>query len=186
MKELGVIGSPIGMRPCSRSSVRTVMLIDGAYLTNLIREEMGVFYRIDFSLLLDFASQDRQLVHKEYFNVRSPSKDNLYYQIELNGIRLNLRGWINNGRQKGIDQELGHRLLETYDEFRPDVIILLAGDGDFVPSIRRAKKKGACIEVIAGQSSISTKLSQEAYSIRFLGREELKLLQYENIVTCLP
>ncbi|MFQ6126865.1 MAG: NYN domain-containing protein [Candidatus Heimdallarchaeota archaeon] len=177
--------SSIGMIAQAQINNRAILLIDGSYLSRVIWATMGYSYRIDFSLLLDFASQGRQLVHKEYFNVCSPSKDNLYYQIESIGIRLNLRGWINNGRQKGVDQELGHRILELHEECQPSVIILLAGDGDFVPSISRVKQKGARVEVIAGKSSISTKLSQEADITRFLGRKDLELLRYDNRVSYL-
>ena len=53
----------------------------------------------------------------------------------------NCREYVTFQRQKKVDILIATRLLECSFDDKLDKIILLAGDGDFVPAIEIAKKK---------------------------------------------
>ena len=50
-------------------------------------------------------------------------------------------------KEKGVDMEMGMDIAERIYTTQPCVMVVAAGDADYIPAIERAKSKGWSVEV---------------------------------------
>ena len=150
------------------------VLIDGGYLDKINNGNV----RIDYGRLVQALSQPQQLWRAYYYNcppyqsaIPSPDQKERYskamsFYSSLRKIsrftvrlgRLKFRGQDNHGKpifeQKRVDLLLGLDIAEVASSERVSVVVLLAGDGDFLPAILAAKEKMTIVRLAHGPSSI--------------------------------
>ena len=140
---------------------KAVVLIDGMYLQN-IENAFGLYGKVDYQKLSDKLVGTHQRARTYVFDalphISSPSHANKqkfldrlsYYdkfQVEQGYVKMEQRmcpkcqQQIDVPRQKKVDVLIATRLLECSLDQKIDKIVLLAGDGDFVPAVEVAKKK---------------------------------------------
>ena len=71
------------------------------------------------------------------------------------------------GREKGVDASLAIALLgDSYELHQPgDVVILVAGDLDYVPAVQNLRKRGIEVYVAFWSSGLATKLAKAATKV---------------------
>ena len=98
----------------------------------------------------------------------------LQTEIGNSGFRLDLVPASNgSGKQEGTDVEIA---LVAYDyavEKRCDCVLLITGDGDFSPLVRRLHEKGIIVEVISFEDCLSGCLEKTADKVRLIDRMPL-------------
>ena len=98
----------------------------------------------------------------------------LQTEIRNSGFRLDLVPASNgSGKQEGTDVEIA---LVAYDyavEKRCDCVMLITGDGDFSPLVRRLHEKGIIVEVISFEDCLSGCLEKTADKVRLIDRMPL-------------
>lgn len=143
------------------SSGRTVIFIDGAYLQRLLNDQFGGG-KLDYAKLAQALAGQSELIHTYYYD--SCSRENVNYDRFLNALRhipgfIVRQGQLATGRsggfvQKGVDVQLAvdlTRISLTSRGARVNNIIILTGDGDFVPAITVAKENGIKVTLVHGK-----------------------------------
>lgn len=145
--------------------LNTVLLID---LSNLIGQCREVGRRPNLPALKDRLANPAEGRHEvdSYVYAQMP-------QSNGDGVRryhnfLRSQGFqvvtkrakqLPDGRFKcNLDAEMTMDALELAQEIRPDVIVLVTGDGDFAPLALRLRRKGVRVEVASLQSSMANEL----------------------------
>lgn len=122
--------------------------------------------KLDFKELLRFAVQGRNLIRAITYVIRADVKEEegffealkkIGYEVKTKDLQV-----FYGGAKKG-DWDIG--LAMDTIELAPklDTIVIVSGDGDFVPLVRHLKHALGCrVEVIAFGRSSSAKLVEEA------------------------
>ncbi len=136
--------------------------------------------KVDFRSILKEAIKGRSLIRAIAYVIRADVKDeenffdalkNLGYEVKEKDLQV-----FYGGAKKG-DWDIG--IAMDMIELAPklDTIILVSGDGDFVPLLRHVKHAMGCyVEVMAFGKSSSQKLIEEADSYFDLDSDAQKFL----------
>lgn len=81
-------------------------------------------------------------------------------------------------KEKEADMELGFRMYEMALENAYDVAVLISGDRDFVPALRRVRKIGKKVVVYQFQDFISQHLAEAADEVGLLDSLDLSQFLY--------
>ena len=77
-----------------------------------------------------------------------PPDDTVWNRIRDDGFDVKLFQRNIRNKEKGVDMEMGMDIAELLHTVpKPKVIVITAGDADYVPAVERAKKKGWVVEV---------------------------------------
>ena len=110
--------------------------------------DMGERYRIDFGRLLREVSGGRVIYSARLYGSRPPPADSVWKAAETLGIRPTILDRNKQNKEKGVDAELlldaGETLSETPVH---ETMVLVAGDGDYVPLCERIGRRGWKAEV---------------------------------------
>ncbi|MFH1510686.1 MAG: NYN domain-containing protein [Candidatus Woesearchaeota archaeon] len=122
--------------------------------------------KLDFKELLKFACQGRNLIRAITYVIRADVKEEegffdalkkIGYEVKTKDLQV-----FYGGAKKG-DWDIGIAMDSIELAPKLDTIILVSGDGDFVPLVRHLKHALGCrVEVIAFGRSSSAKLVEEA------------------------
>ena len=149
------------------------IFIDGAYLTNVLRNEFN-HARIDFEALSKAIVGESELLRTYYYdclpylsNPPTPDERDRFnairrfhdalrllprYEVRLG--QLEYRGLDLDGRprfeQKRVDIMLGVDLVQLSARRHIKQAIVVAGDSDFIPAISAAKSEGVTVSLIHG------------------------------------
>lgn len=122
--------------------------------------------RVNFKEILKEAVQGRKLVRPIAYAVRAGEKDEEYFHkalVEI-GFEVKLKDLlVYYGGNKKADWDIG--IAMDCIELAPklDTIVIVSGDGDFVPLVEHLKRAMGCrVEVMAFGRSASTKLKEAA------------------------
>lgn len=88
---------------------------------------------------------------------------------------------LEDGRQKGVDMSMGIDAIECARQNVCDTIILVTGDGDFVPVVRKIRSYGKKVVVASFRCSLSRNLMEVADEVIFL--DELRMIDTHGIRT---
>lgn len=146
-------------------SERVIIFIDGSNFYHSIKETFNVYHEeIDFRKLIDILKAGRLLVGVYYYNAALDIKFNkdVYWKQQkffadlrkipgFNVILANMRKTVRaNGKieytVKGDDIYLGIDMVSLAYENQYDIAILVSGDGDFSPAVKRVQKLGKKVE----------------------------------------
>ncbi len=157
---------------------RVVVLID---VQNMYHSAKNLYNaRVNFANLLKSAVADRELVRAIGYVIRTESGEEKPFLEALNkiGIETKLKDLqIFPGGMKKADWDVGIAIdaVRFADSFI-NTIVLISGDGDFIPLVEYLKWKGLQTEVMAFGRSTSARLREAADEFVDLGGEPKKYL----------
>ena len=131
--------------------------------------------RVNFRELLRLAGADRELVRALAYVVKSDTSEEkaFFDALEKSGFELKMKDLqIFPGGMKKADWDVGMAVDAISLARQLDVVVIVSGDGDFIPLVEYLKFSGVIVEVVAFERSASAKLIES--SNNFVDLEEYK------------
>ncbi len=120
--------------------------------------------RVNFSSILEVATSNRQLIRAIAYVVKAsmPEEQSFFDALEKAGFEVKSKEiQVFPGGVKKGDWDVGIALDMIRLAPRLDVLILVSGDGDYVPLVEYLRNQGHRVEVVAFGKSTSAKLIGE-------------------------
>lgn len=160
------------------SEQRVGVLVDVANMYYSAKHIHGT--RVNFGKILEDAAQDRRLVRAIAYVIKADSPDELKFfeALDKQGFEVKSKDLqvFPGGAKKG-DWDVGIAIDAIKLADRLDVVVLVAGDGDYIPLVRYLQEaKGCLVEVMAFQESTSMKLREAADKFTDLSSDKKKYL----------
>ncbi len=139
--------------------------------------------RVNYKVLMESVLGDRRLVRALAYVVRSDpatGEDTFFEALEKDGIELRVKDiQVFSSGAKKADWDVGMAVDAIRMADLADVIVLVTGDGDFVPLVEYLKWGfGRSVEVAAFGRTASARLEEEAD--RFYDLEEVDGLVFRS------
>jgi len=136
--------------------------------------------RVNFGAILREAVGGRQLIRAIAYVVSADieQEKDFFKALELSGFEVKQKELqvFAGGAKKG-DWDVGITVDAITLAQRLDVVILVSGDGDYVPLVEYLRRNTGCkVEIIAFAKSASKKLIEEADEFVDLGKTSSKFL----------
>lgn len=142
---------------------RVAVLID---VQNLYHSARNLYQkRVNFKEILKTAVSGRQLVRAFAYVVSTEGgEEQIFFDVlQKMGIEIRVKDLqIYYGGMKKADWDVGIAIDGVRLSKSVDVIIIMSGDGDFVPLVHYLENEGTQVEVMAFGKSASTKLREAA------------------------
>lgn len=143
---------------------RVGIFVDVANLYHSAKNLYGA--RVNFGKLLEEAVSKRKLVRAMAYAIRSQSskdEDKFFEILEKQGFELRMKDLqvFAGGAKKG-DWDIGMAVDIIRMSSKLDVVVIVTGDGDFIPLVEYVKHQGPYVELMAFAESTSTKLIEAA------------------------
>lgn len=115
---------------------------------------------IDTGLMKELLADDRYIVDARVYSgfVEGCPISKGLWRMDDSGYNLYLEP-VENGRQKGVDMSIGIDAIECARQKVCDTIILVTGDGDLAPAVRRIRSYGVKVQVASFRSALNDCLS---------------------------
>lgn len=156
---------------------RVGVLID---VQNMYHSAKNLFKaKVDFSKVLKKAVADRKLVRAIAYVVSTEGgeEETFFKALTRLGIETKIKELkVYYGGLKKGDWDVGMTIDAVRLANGLDAIILVTGDGDFVPLVEYLKNQGRQVEVIAFGKSTSAELKEVADDFIDLGKDSKKYL----------
>jgi uncharacterized LabA/DUF88 family protein len=136
--------------------------------------------RVNFGKLLEDAIADRQLVRAVAYVVKADSadEDRFFEALDKQGFEVRSKDLqvFSGGAKKGDwDVGIAVEMISMADKL--DAVVLVAGDGDYLPLVQYLKiAKGCRVEIMAFAESTSQKLRESADRFVDLSGDKKKYL----------
>ena len=132
---------------------------------NLYHSAKNIYHaRVNFGNVLKDSVAGRRLVRAQAYAVTTESGEEkgFFEALEKVGIEMRLKDLqIFSGGAKKADWDVGLAVDAITASPKLDTVILLTGDGDFVPLVRYLQNHGGCqVEVVSFGRSTSLKLKE--------------------------
>jgi len=142
---------------------RVAVLID---VQNFYHSAKNIYKRrVNFKEILKHAVSDRQIIRAYAYVVSTEGgeEEGFFEVLKKMGIEIRVKDLqIYYGGLKKADWDVGIVVDAVKLSAYADAIVLLSGDGDFVPMVEYLKNKGVQAEVMAFGKSASSKLKEKA------------------------
>lgn len=135
--------------------------------------------RVNFKKILEVAVGERQLVRSFAYVVRTETEEEQMFfdALEKLGIEIRVKDLqVFYGGAKKADWDVGIAVDGIRLSNSVDVIILMSGDGDFVPLVEYLKNTGTQVEIMAFSKSASSRLQEVADDFFDLSEHPAKYL----------
>jgi uncharacterized LabA/DUF88 family protein len=135
--------------------------------------------RVNFGHIVETAVADRQLVRAIAYVVRAgaPEEQTFFDALTKLGIETKERELqIFFGGAKKADWDVGMVVDAIRLSPKLDVVVLVSGDGDFIPLLEYLKNMGVQTEVMAFRETTSTKLTESADDFIDLSQDQERFL----------
>lgn len=156
---------------------RVAVLLD---VQNMYHSAKHLFHaRVSFREVLKEAVGSRRLVRAIGYVVQSESEEEKSFFEALLKLGIELRSkdlQVFYGGLKKADWDVGITLDAVNLSQSVDVIVLVSGDGDFLPLVEYLKNRGKIVEVMAFAKSASGKLQQAVHNFVDLGSDTRRFL----------
>jgi uncharacterized LabA/DUF88 family protein len=156
---------------------RVVVLID---TQNLYYSAKNLYYsKVDFGQILKTAVSARKLIRAFAYVVQTKTNEEKPFFEALVGLGIETRVKPLQefyGGMKKADWDVGIVVDAIRASTSADVIVLVSGDGDFIPLIEYLKNQGKRVEVMAFGRSASSKVKEDADEFVDLGKNSNKYL----------
>ncbi|MBI2113088.1 MAG: NYN domain-containing protein [Candidatus Wildermuthbacteria bacterium] len=121
--------------------------------------------RVNFGEVIKTAASGRRLIRSFAYVVRTKTGEEQPFFAALTGLGIEMRvkdlqEYI--GGLKKADWDVGMAVDAIKTAGSVDVVILVSGDGDFVPLVEYLKNHGKRVEIIAFGKSASSRLKEAA------------------------
>lgn len=147
---------------------------------NLYHSAKNLFgARVNFKQILKDTVQDRKLVRAIAYVIETETKEEKSFFDALThlGIETKVKELQVYGGLKKADWDVGITVDAIKMSPSLDVILLLSGDGDFVPLVEYLKNHGKQVEIAAFSKSTSSKLKERADDFFDLGKSKKYLIK---------
>lgn len=156
---------------------RVAVFID---VQNLYHSARNIYNaRVNFAELIKNAMGDRKLIRSFAYVVRTKTGEEkpFFEALVKLGFETRIRDLqeFYDGQKKG-DWDVGIVIDAVRVAPSVDVIILISGDGDFIPLAEYLKNQGKRVEVMAFKQSASSKLAETADKFIDIGENPKHLL----------
>jgi len=135
--------------------------------------------KVNFGNILETAVGDRKLIRAAAYVVKTKTGEEKVFFEALQKFGLETREkelMVYNGAKKA-DWDVGICVDTISMADRLDVIVLVSGDGDFIPLVQYLKmNKGCRVEIMAFRETTSTKLIETTDHFIDLSKEKRKYL----------
>ncbi len=154
--------------PNTLTSERIAVFIDYHNTLHALRR---VGQQIDLVALRDYLAEGRHIVETFLYIATHPRPERqeadqtTLHRLRQHGflVRSRMGQLLPNGRLKcDFDLEMALDVQEFAARVRPDIVVLVSGDGDFTPLAQRLRLQGIRIEVASVPGSISAALQASA------------------------
>jgi uncharacterized LabA/DUF88 family protein len=157
---------------------RVAVLID---VQNMYHSAKALYKkRVDFKEVLKAAVADRQLIRAVGYVIRTETGEekSFFEALSKIGIELKIKDLqIFHGGMKKADWDVGITIdAVRLAESAIDVLVLVTGDGDFVPLVEYLKGRGRVVETMAFGKSTSSRLKEAADDFTDLGENPKRFL----------
>jgi len=156
---------------------RVAVLMD---VQNMYHSAKNIFQaRVNFKAVLTAAVAGRKLIRALAYVIKTESgeEQNFFDALTKIGIEIESKDLqIFPGGMKKADWDVGIAIDALELSKRTDAVVLISGDGDFVPLVNYLKMNGAQVEVASFGQSTSSRLIQAADEFTDLGLEPEKFL----------
>ncbi|MCS7183754.1 MAG: NYN domain-containing protein [Patescibacteria group bacterium] len=162
------------MNPFANSAQRVAIFID----TQNIYHSAKNFYnkKVDFSSLIKILVGERNLIRAIAYVIKSnlSLKEIAFFEtLSQKGVELRIKEMIHlPGGEKKADWDVGIAVDAIRIAKFVDSIILVSGDGDFIPLVEYLKNQGNIVEIAGFSRNTSIKLKELADF--FYDLEEIK------------
>lgn len=152
------------MSAIKHSSQRVAVFIDAQ---NLYHTAKHVYNnaRVHFGRVVEEAVGDRSLVRAIAYVITTESRDeaNFFDALEKLGIEIKTKDLqIFYDGSKKADWDVSIAIDAIRIAHKVDAVVLVSGDGDFVPLAQHLKQMGVQVEVACFDKSVSARLKEEA------------------------
>jgi len=165
------------MKSQKHKDQRVIVLID---TQNLYYSAKNLFHsKVNFGEVLKLAISDRKLIRAFAYVVQTKTgEEKPFFEALTNlGIETRVKQLQEYyGGLKKADWDVGIVVDGIRASTSADVIVLVSGDGDFLPLLEYLKNQGKRVEVIAFGRSTSSKIKESADEFIDLGTEAKKYL----------
>ena len=156
---------------------RVAVLMD---VQNMYHSAKNIFQaRVNFKAVLTAAVAGRKLIRALAYVIKTESgeEQNFFDALTKIGIEIKSKDLqIFPGGMKKADWDVGIAIDALELSKRTDAVVLISGDGDFVPLVNYLKMNGAQVEVASFGQSTSSRLIQAADEFTDLGLKPEKFL----------
>lgn len=107
-------------------------------------------YRLDFGKLIQITCGYDSLINQaKLYGSRPPAQDTVWEMAKQKGFTTAIFDRSRYNKEKQVDTSIVVHMMEDIFALEPgtNVIVLVAGDADFVPVVNAAKKKGFTVKV---------------------------------------
>ena len=159
-------------------SQRVAVLID---VQNMYHSAKNLFHsRVNFNEILKSAVGGRQLIRAIAYVIRTESGEekNFFEALTKMGVETKVKDLqIFAGGVKKADWDVGMAVDAISLSEKVDALVLVTGDGDFVPLVEFLKGGRAQAEIMAFGRSTSQKLKEAADDFTDLGEDQKYLIK---------
>ena len=143
---------------------RIGVLVDVA---NMYHSAKNLFNKkVNFKEILNEAVADRKLIRATAYVVKTESDDELHFfeALHQQGFEVKMKDLqIFAGGAKKADWDVGIAIDAIKLAEKLDVIVLVSGDGDYLPVVSYLQNnKGCLVEIMAFKKTCSSRLIEEA------------------------
>jgi uncharacterized LabA/DUF88 family protein len=145
-----------------RETHRVGIFVD---VQNLYHSAKNLYHsRVNFAELFKVASADREVVRAVAYVVKSdtPEEKAFFDALEKSGFELKVKDLqIFAGGQKKADWDVGLAIDAISLSKQVDVVVIMSGDGDFIPLVEYLQFNGQIVEAMSFGRSTSGKLKEK-------------------------
>jgi len=164
--------------PINYPSQRVGIFVDTQNIYHSAKNLYGA--RLNFRKLLETAVAGRQLIRAIAYVIRAKSQDEetFFEALAQQGFEVKQKDLqIFYGGMKKADWDVGIAIDAVKMADRLDTVVLVSGDGDFLPLVNYLKEnKGCRVELMAFKETTSAKLIEVADSFFDLSSQKRKFL----------
>lgn len=158
---------------------RVAVLVD---VSNMYHSAKNLFRcRVNFKEVLKSAVAGRKLIRATAYVIRTESEEESHFfeALTQQGFEVKMKDLqIFAGGVKKADWDVGIAMDAIKQAEKVDVIVIVSGDGDYVPLVNYIQNtKGCLVEIIGFRQTTSSRLIEEADDFVNLGDNKKYLLK---------
>lgn len=135
--------------------------------------------KVNFAKVLEEAVAGRKLVRAVAYVIKAPNslEDNFFQALDTMGYEIKSKDLqVYAGGNKKGDWDVGLVIDAIRMSRNLDVVILVSGDGDYVPAVEFLQNNGVMVEAVAFQETTSSKLIDKVDNFTNLSASKRKFL----------
>lgn len=149
----------------TRSNEKTMVFVDVRNILGAIGSNLR-YCLVDFDGLIKRLTNGRYLIRPYAYDgscCEGRNDESLHNYLRRHGFEVRLSNIHSiDMEQKGVDVDLATDMVLLADRGCYDTVILVSGDGDFIPAVKKVKDMGKIVEVACFEDTINDDLRLSA------------------------